>query len=258
MNSSAIVLYLSKHFRDNVQLSDLAREANLSKFHFHRLFTAELGITPQQYLEKLRVEHAAHFMIVNTHATLQEVAFESGYSSPATFSRSFRKQFAMAPTKYRASHGLPFYDKPVEIKKVAVQYLNSQTVPVIRVNLADITQEYQQFIKQNAKFASAIGFFIDAPFHISLADCRHFVGSELFTDSNQTMTISSGYYTSLKVTGGFEELRNILTDLKFSIEASGYFIDTLSAFERIQIPPTADGFDYFSAERELFLKVKRQ
>ncbi|VAW14107.1 hypothetical protein MNBD_BACTEROID03-1324, partial [hydrothermal vent metagenome] len=42
----------------------IAEQTGLSKYHFHRLFVKENKCTPQVYLEKLRLEHASHFMIL--------------------------------------------------------------------------------------------------------------------------------------------------------------------------------------------------
>src|SRR5690606_20291821 len=92
-----ILLYISKHFRENIKLQSFAEQIGLSKYHFHRLFVKAYGITPQNYLEKVRLEHAAHFMIVNQEVPITDVAFESGFSSSPSFTRAYKKYYSFSP-----------------------------------------------------------------------------------------------------------------------------------------------------------------
>jgi AraC family transcriptional regulator len=258
VNTEAIILYLSQNFREKIQLADLARQINLSKFHFHRLFTAEIGITPQQYLEKMRIEHAAHFLMLNRHAPLQEVAFESGYSSPACFSRSFKNRYKISASEFRNLYPEADTQTTSVLPKPIVQYLSSQKIYVNQANLHTINEAYQEFRNQHPTISMATGFYIDAPFHIPTKECRHYIGSEQASHLQHSISIPAGYYTSLKVKGPFDTLRSSVIELKTAIEASGYIFDTLVGFERITLPVQPALFDYFSAERELYLKIKRR
>ncbi len=88
---------------EHVQLSEIAREACLSPFHFHRSFTRVFGATPHQYLTSYRMERAAGLL---RQRGVTEVAFESGFESPASFTKLFRRHFGYPPTKLRGEvHG---------------------------------------------------------------------------------------------------------------------------------------------------------
>lgn len=83
---------------ERVRLTEIAREACLSPFHFHRSFTRIFGATPHQYVTAYRMERAAGLL---KQRGVTEVAFESGFDSPASFTNVFRRHFGYPPTKLR-------------------------------------------------------------------------------------------------------------------------------------------------------------
>lgn len=257
------LLYLSNHFRENIKLADIAKHAGLSKFHFHRRFVKENHCTPQAYLEKLRIEHASHFMILFPHTSMAEVAFESGYSSPACFSRAFRKYHSMSPTQYRERKKIK---KPARnshnYNSVTVQYLSGKTMAVEKSKLQeeDLTQAYQNLIRKHPKSKEAIGFYLDIPIHVPQETCRHYVSVYEVSrgSSEETLEIPPGFYTSIMLKGCLQNLRERLFALHDQITACGYSIDSLIGFEKIVLPQDATHFSYVHANRELFVKVRRQ
>src|SRR5207344_2994565 len=95
------ILLISTRFREPLTLAGLAAEVDLSPFHLHRLFKTGTRETPAAYLSRIRLGHAAHLMVVLPDAPLVQIAFESGFSSAATFARAFRKQFGQTASDYR-------------------------------------------------------------------------------------------------------------------------------------------------------------
>ena len=83
---------------ERVPLSEIARRACLSPFHFHRTFTRIFGATPHRYLTAYRMERAAGLL---GQKSVTEVALESGFESPASFTNLFRRYFGYPPTKVR-------------------------------------------------------------------------------------------------------------------------------------------------------------
>lgn len=70
-------------------LEDLAAAANLSKYHFLRLFKATYGMTPMEYVSLRRIERAQDLLRA-TNLTVTEVCFAVGFSSLGSFSSRFR------------------------------------------------------------------------------------------------------------------------------------------------------------------------
>lgn len=92
--------YIRDHLYESPSLDELAAVAYLSPFHFHRIFTAITGETVNSCTNRMRLEKAAR-LLKYSKKTATEIAFECGFSSSSTFSRSFQKHFETSPTKYR-------------------------------------------------------------------------------------------------------------------------------------------------------------
>ena len=76
-------------YAEPLTLEDLAASANLSKYHFLRLFKATYGITPMEYVSQRRIERAQDLLRA-TNLTVTEVCFAVGFSSLGSFSSRFR------------------------------------------------------------------------------------------------------------------------------------------------------------------------
>ena len=81
-------------------VQSLANEAGLSRAAFARQFAQQLGEPPLGYLTRWRMIVAARLML-NTKASLAEVAEHVGYESEFAFSRAFKRSHGVAPTRYR-------------------------------------------------------------------------------------------------------------------------------------------------------------
>ena len=91
---------------EQLEVSDLARAARLSKAHFSREFRAAFGESPHQYLLTRRLERAAALLRTTDHS-VAEICFSVGLSSVGSFTTSFGRMFGMSPTAYRAAHPPP-------------------------------------------------------------------------------------------------------------------------------------------------------
>ena len=73
------------------------KTANMSRFHFSRLFRDEVGQAPYQYLLKVRLARAAE-LLRSGHSSVTEAAISSGFSDFSRFSRMFKKHTGKLPT----------------------------------------------------------------------------------------------------------------------------------------------------------------
>jgi AraC family transcriptional regulator len=92
--------YIDLHLEDDFTISDLAQVAHLSEFHFARVFATTMGMPPQRYVSQRRLA-AAKKMIAVGKLPLSEIAFRSGFSSQASFTRAFRRATNMTPGEFR-------------------------------------------------------------------------------------------------------------------------------------------------------------
>jgi AraC family transcriptional regulator len=95
--------YIESHLADEIRLDDIASAAAFSPFHFHRIFSAMMGETPDDYLRRVRLESAANLLIKCPTLSVTEIAMRNGFSTPSHFSSSFRKHFSVPPTEWRNS-----------------------------------------------------------------------------------------------------------------------------------------------------------
>ncbi|EAY25950.1 transcriptional regulator, AraC family protein [Microscilla marina ATCC 23134] len=96
--------YLHSFAHCTIQLDDLAQTACLSKYHFLRLFKQVFGLTPYQYLAKIRLENAQS-LLKTTQMTVHEIAYTIGYENATSFCRVFRQRFKVSPQQYRSMIG---------------------------------------------------------------------------------------------------------------------------------------------------------
>ena len=81
-------------------LAEIARQACLSPYHFHRAFARAFGETPHSYRNRLRLERARR-MLESGGMTVTEVSSAVGFASAASFSTLFRKAFGVPPSAIR-------------------------------------------------------------------------------------------------------------------------------------------------------------
>jgi AraC family transcriptional regulator len=85
---------------EDLPLERLSAAAFFSPFHFHRLFTALVGETPADFVNRLRLERAANSLFFHHEESITSIAFSSGFSSSAAFSRAFKKYFKMPASEF--------------------------------------------------------------------------------------------------------------------------------------------------------------
>jgi AraC-like DNA-binding protein len=83
-------------------ITDIAREAGMSPFHFIRRFDALFGETPHQFRIRSRLEHAKMLLAADTHS-ITDVCMEVGMDSLGSFSDLFARRVGITPSAYRQS-----------------------------------------------------------------------------------------------------------------------------------------------------------
>lgn len=92
--------YIDQHLDQPIELKDMAAIANFSPFHFHRIFVFLIGETPNDYIQRLRVEKAAWKLHKEPLLSITEIAYSCGFGSISLFSRTFKKHFGITPTQF--------------------------------------------------------------------------------------------------------------------------------------------------------------
>jgi len=96
------VVRITESLDDALDLGDLARGAELSPFHFHRIFRGMVGETPLEMHRRLRLERAASQLLGGTRP-VTAIAFDAGYDTHEAFTRAFRDAYGTSPSAFRLS-----------------------------------------------------------------------------------------------------------------------------------------------------------
>ncbi len=96
-----VVEYIDKNLDAELSLKDLSEIACFSQFHFHRIFSALMGETPNNYIKRRRIEKiAGHLFNMRKQDSLTGLAMQYGFKSIHSFSRAFRKFYGISASEF--------------------------------------------------------------------------------------------------------------------------------------------------------------
>ncbi|HEX4597810.1 MAG TPA: AraC family transcriptional regulator [Burkholderiaceae bacterium] len=93
-------LWIDDHAAEPIDLQRVAGQAGLSPYHFLRIFSSALGVTPHQYLVRRRLCRAAQ-LLAEEDRPITDIAFEAGFGDLSNFVRSFHRAAGVSPRGYR-------------------------------------------------------------------------------------------------------------------------------------------------------------
>lgn len=98
-------LWIDANSHRPINLEHAAVQAGISPFHFLRLFSSVLGVTPHQYLVRSRLRHAAR-LLADDEISVTDVAYDVGFADLSNFVRTFHRAAGVSPRRFReASRG---------------------------------------------------------------------------------------------------------------------------------------------------------
>lgn len=95
-----VALWIDAHAAEPIGLDDMAARAERSSYHFLRVFTRVLGVTPHQYLVRARLRTAAR-LLCESPAPITDVAYDAGFRDLSNFVRSFHRAAGVSPREFR-------------------------------------------------------------------------------------------------------------------------------------------------------------
>ena len=93
-------LWIDAHSHQQIDLEQAAGQAGISPFHFLRLFSSVLGVTPHQYLVRSRLRHAAR-LLADNDISITDVAYDVGFGDLSNFVRTFHRAAGVSPRRFR-------------------------------------------------------------------------------------------------------------------------------------------------------------
>ncbi len=94
------IQYVEDNLCERISLDTLAKEANMSKYHFCRLFAQHMGLTPIQFTAFFRIERAKE-LLKRGDLTVSAIALQVGFNDLGPFLRQFKKITGLTPSAYK-------------------------------------------------------------------------------------------------------------------------------------------------------------
>lgn len=96
-----ILNHIHERALEQIAMVDLAKHVGMSESALYRLFRSRMGCTPGAYIMDVRLSSIARHLL-ETDASITEIAFHGGFSNLSNFNRQFRRKFGRTPRAYRA------------------------------------------------------------------------------------------------------------------------------------------------------------
>ena len=91
--------YIEAHIDEEMTMAELSRTALFSPWYSYRIFKAQTGLTPSDYIRRLRLSKSA-MKLKNETCKIADIAFEMGFGSVDGYQRAFLREFSCNPREY--------------------------------------------------------------------------------------------------------------------------------------------------------------
>jgi AraC-like DNA-binding protein len=112
-NVITAIEYIENHLTEKIDLDIVADAVHYSKYHLHRLFTATVGLTIHDYIQRRKLTEAAKLLVFSAK-TIMEIALLAGYESQQAFTGIFKAMYKQSPLQFRRNE--VFYPLQLEYK----------------------------------------------------------------------------------------------------------------------------------------------
>lgn len=132
--------YIEEHLEADITLAELSAVSLFSPWHSYRLFKELLGVTPAEYIRRLRLSHSA-MRLKEEQCLVTEAAFDCGFNSVDGYTRAFYREFGCRPGEYVKDpvpiplfipYGVKFKELRKDVFDMEMKNLQSVFIQVIR------------------------------------------------------------------------------------------------------------------------------
>lgn len=148
------IAYMEANLDGQLTIKDVAEQAFLSEFHFHRIFKAVTGETVKSFLMRIKIERAAS-LLIHSKTDIGDIAMKHGYENHESFTRAFKKYFNVSPQTYREQSILLKANKLTEYQSESTDLLELNISEPIIKHLSDLHLVYVRHIGSYDKVAAS-------------------------------------------------------------------------------------------------------
>jgi len=271
-----VIDYINHHLFEMPSIKTLAEVANISGFHFHRIFKMIIGENIGEYINRIRLEYIAERLQMSNR-NIEDIASTTGYGNKHALSKAFKKYFGLSPSAFRKQEKDPFnffgkderktMELAPEIKKI-----DSKKIVYIRIiDWYGAPESYRvawkrlgQFARQNKlvnKNTEFIGLSFDNPTITPPKNCRFYA---CFTTENEVQPfgpfgvqrIEGGLYAIFTLKGSYSQLLDMYYNIYMKwLPESGYKLRKGCGFEKYLNNP--DHVEEKDILTEIYVPVKK-
>lgn len=179
------LLYIEKNLHQPLSLESVANAFNTSKYYFHRLFSAMMGCSLNNYILSRRLNASLNLM-QNDKLSLTDIAYRLNFGTQSSFTRAFKRQYGVAPSSLRVKVKTISQVPIPPVVKRPIKNINGDIVTdftlteletikvsgiVFEVDLA--TDDYKMKIRSHSKMLlNNIDETINGPCYVIYSDCE--------------------------------------------------------------------------------------
>jgi AraC-like DNA-binding protein len=152
--------YIDKKYSEKLLIEDIANKAGYNRNYMSQYFKANMGISFQTYLNRIRLREAT-FELSNSEENISEIALKHGFPDVKAFNGSFKKSFGKTPSQYRKEILQKYLKKSHKLEREFVEKGNKEVAEKLKElrldfradKILDIKQENSELKKMNEEFS---------------------------------------------------------------------------------------------------------
>lgn len=207
-----VVDYINAHLYEMPSIREIGEIANISGFHFHRIFKAIIGENIGAFISRLRLEDVALHLLMSDDS-LTDLAVKTGYGTKYALSKAFRNHFGISPSQYRIQGKKAysyFQEGKHELVELDPEIRNVAAKTIVYVRIIDVYGSEESYaaawyklgvyakknnlIDESTEF---IGLSFDDPEITHPSKCRFYAG---FTPNRHVLP--EGEFGGQQIRGG--------------------------------------------------------
>lgn len=178
------LIYIEDRLDQSLSLDSVANASNISKFYFHRLFTAMMGCTLNQYILSRRL-NVSLSLIQSGRTSLTDIAYHLNFGTPSSFTRAFNRQYGVAPSSLKSQHPaiLPvpipsIVQRPIKNINgdVVADFTLTEFTPIRLSGIAfevDLSTDYETTIRSHSDMLlQEVDSSVQGPCYVVYSNCQ--------------------------------------------------------------------------------------
>ncbi|QFR48797.1 AraC family transcriptional regulator [Sulfurimonas lithotrophica] len=229
--ANSIMYYIYTHIDVNIDLDELSRDLQISKFHMHKVFKNIFEKNIYESIKSIRLQKAASLLLTNKYSTISEVAKLCGYSSHSSFIKAFRGKFDVSPKEWRKGAYKKYSNSILKASNISTK--TSIDFTNITATIVDMPQMKSYYIRNSGyinnvketwqklytlvlnnkvKKYKMVALLHDNPTITELDNCQYIAciitdeKEEVFTQRLPKFKISDGVYAKFDLQGYGEDI----------------------------------------------------